>query len=240
MEKMWKELAPYYDLMYSWKSYEKESVRILSLIRRFKKSPGKDLLDVGCGTGAHTKYFRRHFRVTGTDLSRDMLVVARRNFPEIRFIRQDMTALNLRRKFDVIVCLFAAIAYTRTYSRLAKTIARFACHLKPGGVVIIDPFVSPKQFKPGYFDGLYFDRPDFILCRIVKSRLRGNIATLDCHFLLVTKDGVRYSHDPHRVGCFGEQKFLAIMRHAGLKSRYFSHGLMPDRGLYIGVKPNAQ
>jgi hypothetical protein len=75
------------------------------------------------------------------------------------------------------------------------------------------------------------------MCRIVKSKLQRNVATLDCHFLLATKDGVRYSHDPHRIGCFDERKFVNIMRKAGLKSRYFSRGLMPGRGLYIGLKP---
>jgi len=237
MEHMWEELAPYYDLIYSRKSYKKEAKRILNLIRRFKKSPGRELLDVGCGTGGHVRYLRRYFQVTGTDMSNHMLTMARRNSPGIRFIQQDMTELNLDKQFDVIVCLFAAIAYTRTYTRLAKTIGRFARHLRPGGIAIIDPFVGPRQFKRNHFEGLYFDRPGLILCRIVKSKLQGNIATLDCHFLLATKDGVRYSHDPHRIGCFDEQKVVRILREAGLTSRYLSRGLMPGRGLFVGVKP---
>jgi hypothetical protein len=66
--------------------------------------------------------------------------------------------------------------------------------------------------------------------------LRGNLATLDCHFLLATKDGVQYIRDPHRLGCFDEKRFLGLMRQAGLRSRFLNRGLMPDRGLYIGVK----
>jgi ubiquinone/menaquinone biosynthesis C-methylase UbiE len=233
---MWKELAPYYDMMYLWKPYRNESARIVSLIRKYKKSPGRELLDVGCGTGQHIRYLRGHFHITGTDISGDMLALARKQFPGVRFVRQDMVSLDLRKEYDAIVCLFAAIAYTRTYPRLKKAITRFSRHLRPGGVLIIDPFVSPGEFRSGFFDGLYVDRPDVKLCRVIKTSLRGNVATLDCHFLLVTKDGIRYFHDPHKLGCFDEKKVLEIMHQAGLKSHYMRKGLMPGRGLYVGVK----
>lgn len=236
METMWNELAKYYDIMYSWKSYRDEAEKIVSLVREHKKSPGRDLLDVGCGTGEHIKYLQRHFRVVGTDASDCMLDIARRKFPALAFLRQDMVSLQVRRRFDVIVCLFAAIAYTRTYANLKRTMMRFSEHLVEGGVVIIDPFVHPSLFKPQHFDGLYVDRPDVKLCRLVRSSLRGTIATLDCHFLLATKDGIKSYHDIHRVGCFFPERFLAIMKECGLHSQYLINGLMPDRGLYIGVK----
>jgi hypothetical protein len=142
----------------------------------------------------------------------------------------------VKKKFDVIVCLFASIAYTRTYANVWKVITRFSEHLHQGGVVIIDPFVSPRYFRPGYFDGVYVDRPEIKLCRLTKTRLRGNIATLDCHFLLVTKEGIRRFHDIHRIGCFSENRVLQIMRECGLRSRFLKKGLMTGRGLYVGVK----
>jgi len=236
MEKMWNELANYYDLMYSWKSYRDEAEKIVSLVRRRKKSPGRDLLDVGCGTGGHIKYLQRHFRVVGTDASDCMLDIARRKFPALAFHRQDMTALHVRRRFDVIVCLFATIAYTRTYANLKRTMMKFAGHLVEGGVVIVEPFVHPSLFKPGYFDGLYVDRPEVKLCRLIRSSLRNNIATLDCHFLIAAKDGIKSYHDIHRMGCFSPQRVLKIMNDCGLRSQYLTKGLMPDRGLYVGVK----
>jgi len=236
METMWNELAKYYDLMYSWKPYRKETEEIVALVRKYKRSPGNDLLDVGCGTGGHIKSLRRHFRVVGTDASERMLAIAREKFPSLTFLRQDMMSLQLGRRVDVIVCLFAAIAYTRTYANLKRTVARFTEHLTDGGVVIIEPFVDPRLFKSGYFDGLYVDRPEVKLCRLVRSTLRGNIATLDCHFLLATKSGIRTYRDVHRIGCFTPRRVLRIMKECGLRSKYRADGLMPGRGLYIGVK----
>jgi ubiquinone/menaquinone biosynthesis C-methylase UbiE len=236
MEKMWNELARHYDLMYSWKSYRNETDRILSLVRRHKTSRGKDLLDVGCGTGGHLKFLQQYFHVIGTDASESMLNIARKKFPGLTFLRQDMASLNVGRRFDVIVCLFAAIAYTRTYANLKRTLAKFSEHLVEGGVVIIDPFVHPSLFKPRHIEGLYVDRPDMKLCRLIRTSLRGNIATLDCHFLLMTKDGTKSFRDIHRLGCFSPKRVLKIMDDCGLRSRYFTKGLMPDRGLYVGVK----
>jgi len=48
------ELAPYYDYVYSWKDYREEAATVERLIQKHKKSTGKALLDVGCGTGKHT------------------------------------------------------------------------------------------------------------------------------------------------------------------------------------------
>jgi ubiquinone/menaquinone biosynthesis C-methylase UbiE len=236
MEKMWRELAEYYDLMYSWKSYRDETEKIVSLVRRHKKSHGRDLLDVGCGTGEHLKYLRRHFRVIGADASDCMLNIARRKFPALTFLRQDMVSLHVRRRFDVIICLFAAIAYTRTYANLKRTMMRFSEHLLAGGVVIIEPFVHPSLFKPKHFDGLYVDRPEVKLCRLTRSSLRKNIATLDCHFLIAAKDSIKSYHDIHQMGCFSPRQVLKIMNQCGLRSEYLTNGLMPDRGLYVGVK----
>ena len=53
-----KELAKYYDLIYSWKDYKKEVENINKLILKYKQSRGKRLLEVACGTGHHLQYFK--------------------------------------------------------------------------------------------------------------------------------------------------------------------------------------
>jgi predicted TPR repeat methyltransferase len=71
----------------------------LSHLRR-----GARLLDVGCGTGSGAKYFFDHgMHVEGIDLSSNMIEVARRNYPHIRFTRKDMRNSNYRTgHFDAI------------------------------------------------------------------------------------------------------------------------------------------
>lgn len=69
--KMWKELAKHYDLLYSWKDYEKESEVIHKLIGKYKRTEGNKLLDVACGTGNHIQYLKGHYNIRGLDLNKD-------------------------------------------------------------------------------------------------------------------------------------------------------------------------
>jgi ubiquinone/menaquinone biosynthesis C-methylase UbiE len=76
---LYKELAKYYDLIYSFKDYKKEAVRIKALVSKYKKSEGKELLDVACGTGHHLNHLKDEFSCTGVDISREILEIARKN-----------------------------------------------------------------------------------------------------------------------------------------------------------------
>lgn len=235
-EKMWVELAPFYDVIYQWKDYRAESERIHQLIRSHCVSNGNTLLDVACGTGGHTEFLRDRYDITGIDLNREMLKVARRKIPGVTFLSRDMSSFNLNRRFDAVICLFSSIAYVRTYRNLKRTIACFARHLKPGGVLIIEPFFTKETFIAGSIHAATLEAEDAKITRHNVSRRRGNMAVLDFHFLLSTKRGTRYFRDVHEMALFDRERFLEITAHAGLTSRYDENGLMPGRGLYVSVK----
>jgi SAM-dependent methyltransferase len=62
-------------------------------LRHVKK--GSRLLDLGCGTGSGAKYFFEHgMQVEGIDLSRRMIEVATRRYPDIRFRMADIRNLD--------------------------------------------------------------------------------------------------------------------------------------------------
>ena len=67
------ELAKYYDILYAWRDYAKESRVSLRQIERYKRSQGKSLLDVGCGTGKHVEHLKSGFDCVGLDASEAML-----------------------------------------------------------------------------------------------------------------------------------------------------------------------
>ena len=127
---LYRELAKYYDAIYARKNYEDEIAIINKMITKYKKSKGKDLLEVGCGTGHHIQYFRKRFSCTGIDINQGMLTVAKKKFKDITFKEADMINFNLNRKFDIITCLFSSICYVKTYANLHKTINNFAKHMK--------------------------------------------------------------------------------------------------------------
>ena len=233
---MYKQFAKYYDSIYKWKDYKAESERIRALIRQYKTSHGKEMLDVACGTGNHIQYLKKYFNVTGLDLDRDMLAIARKKFPDIKLIRGDMRTFKLNKQFDVIVCLFSAIGHLKSYSNLEKTIRTFSSHLKPGCVMIIEPFVSEEQFLDGLLHADYVKEPDLKITRMCVSKRKGSIGVFDFHFLVGEKEKIKYFVDRQYLGMFDKKKVLSMMKNTGLNAEFLKDGLMKNRGLYIGVK----
>lgn len=233
---MYNQLAKYYDKVYHGKNYETESEKIHSLIKKFKKSKATDMLDVACGTGNHIRYLKKYYTITGIDLNKKMLNIARQKFPDIKFYQKDMRTFNLKKKFDVIVCLFAAIAHLTTKAQLKKAISNFSQHLKIDGLLIIEAFVTPESFKPNLVHAVYVNEPELKIYRVNVTRRKKNIALVDFHVLVADKKGVKYIKENHKLAMYEHKTFLDTMKAGGLKSEFLKEGLMLSRGLYIGVK----
>ena len=113
-------LAKIYDALYSFKNYEAEAKRLHEIISEKKTSPGNALLDVACGTGTHLSFLKKYYAVEGTDLTPEMLEVARARNPEITFHQGEMRSFDLGRRFDVVTCLFSSIGYMKIAARSAR------------------------------------------------------------------------------------------------------------------------
>jgi ubiquinone/menaquinone biosynthesis C-methylase UbiE len=234
---LYRELAKYYDLLYSFKDYKKEAVRIKALVSKYKKSEGKDLLDVACGTGHHLEYLKDEFSCMGVDISNQILEVARKNVKGVVFKQADMTKLNLGKRFDVITCLFSSIGYVKTYTNLKKAIQSFARHLKKGGVVLIEPWFTKSTFIEGSLHMHTYDGRDIKIARLCVSKIKGNFSVQDMHYLVAERGrDVTHVVDRHELGLFEIDKTLAIMKKAGFQTKFLKKGLMKDRGLFVGVK----
>ena len=105
---MYREYAKVYDLIYSGKDYKKEAKEIKDLIKKNKKSKGKNLLEVACGTGKHLEYLKKDFNCTGLDLNEGMVKIARKRLPKsVKLSKGNMINFNLNKEFDIVICLFS-------------------------------------------------------------------------------------------------------------------------------------
>lgn len=234
---LYRELGKYYDLIYSSKDYKKEANEIIKLISRYKKSKGIEILDVGCGTGHHLKYLKNKFSCTGIDINEDILNVARKNVKGVVFKKANMINFHFNKKFDIITCLFSSIGYAKNYTNLRRTIINFSNHLKTGGVLIIEPWLTKSAYKDGSLHMTTYDGKDVKISRISVSKLKGNISILNMHYLIAEKNkDVKYSSDKHELGLFERGKILKIMKESGFKTEFFKKGLMEGRGIYLGIK----
>ena len=234
---MYKELAKYYDLIYHWKDYETEANTIKELFKKYKNSDGNKLLDVGCGTGTHLKYFRNDFSCTGIDINNEMVEVAKSKIPDVIFVQGDMVDFNLKTNFDVILCLFSSIGYVKTYSNLEKTLKNFANHLKNGGLLIVEPWFTKSAFWVGVPGMTTYDGEDVKIARLNTTRVEGDLSIMEMHYLIAERNGdIKHFVDIHELGLFETDKTLEFMQKANFKSEFLKDGLMKDRGLFIGVK----
>lgn len=234
---IYKDLAKYYDLIYSSKEYKNEAKKIKSLIRKYKKSKGNDLLEVACGTGKHIQHLKDSFSILATDTNKDMLTVAQKNVPDVAFKQADMVHLNLGKTFDVIICLFSSIGYVKNYINLTKTIKNFAQHLKKGGVVIIEPWFTESSYIVGLLNMATYDGDDVKIARLCVAKKRGIVSVLDMHYLIAERDKkTKHFVEHHELAMFEIDRVLDIMNKHGLRAHFLKNGLRKDRGLYIGIK----
>ena len=238
-EALYKTIAKFYDLIYTFKYYNKEAEEIKKLINKNKLSAGNQLLDVACGTGSHIKYFVDDIDCVGVDLNSEMLEFAKEKAPKAKFIEADMINLELEQEFDVIVCLFSSIGYVKTEENLRKTIAGFTQHLKKGGIVIIEPWLTKEIYRTGSPHMNTYDGENTKIARVNVSELKDeNISYFEMHYLIAeTNKPVIHFVDKHELAMFPIDLILSIMKENGLQVNYHKKGLFDNRGLLIGQKP---
>jgi len=238
--KMYRELAKYYDLLYSRKDYKKEVKTLKKLIKKYRRSSGNELLDLATGTGNHIVYLCKDFNCTGLDLNDEILAIARAKGLPATFIQGDMRHFSLGKEFDVITCLFSSIGYLLTEENLQQTFDCITHHLKPGGLVIIEPWVEKEAYREGSLNLLVYESPELKVVRAsVSEKNSKNHSKLKFHFLILEKNKpIRHYVEEHELAMFSHKLILKKMAQAGLETTVYKKGLSKNhRGLLIGIKP---
>jgi SAM-dependent methyltransferase len=212
----YRESAVVYDALFRKKDYRRASRTLVRVVRRVMPH-ARTLLDVGCGTGRHLEHLRGEFHVEGLDQSRQMLTVARERCSDIRFHHGTLVDFNLDRQFDAVTCLFGAIAYAKTFINLRKAIRCLARHLRPAGVLVLEPWISPERYVTGR---LVFDRVDdanLKVARMYITKRRGAVSVFDSQYIMATASGVVHFTERQELGLFTDEQYREAFHKAGLK-----------------------
>lgn len=234
--------ADVYDALYAKKNYEAEAAKLKGFINQFKQSPGNDLLDVACGTGLHLPYLTDDFTITGVDLSPQQLLKARERLPELDFEQGDMRDFNLGKKFDIVTCLFSSIGYVHPYPELEKAVKNMAGHLKPGGVLIVEPWLQPHVFdpnRPPHSETGELPEKGIKVTRTAHNGIDGNISVMNMHHVVETPTGKQEFTEEHRLALYTTEEYHQAFHEAGISFHQDDQGLS-GRSLYIGVMPSEQ
>ena len=196
---MFDRIASFYDVM--------NSVMTAGLHHRWRRraadlaaiGPGGRALDVATGTGDLAVELGRRVgpegEVVGSDFSEEMLTLARRKAPGLRF--EWGNALDLPYedgRFDAATVGFGA----RNFSDLDRGLAEMARVVRPGGRVVVLEITTPQRPPLSTFFQVWFDRIVPLMGRL-------------------TGESVAYSYLPSSVRRFPAPEGLAAaMARAGL------------------------
>jgi SAM-dependent methyltransferase len=229
---MFVESAELYDAIYHFKNYAREC-EILRAVIAVSAPGARTVLDVACGTGQHDKFLKEHYAVDGIDLNENYLHAARAKNPAGRYTRADMTDFDLATTYDAVTCLFSAIGYVKTVERLNRAVACMARHVKPGGALIVEPWLTAGDWKPGTSNLHAGEIGADKVCRMTVSSQEGNVSVMQMHYLRSTAGSIEHYIERLELGLFTREEMASAFEAANMDVRHDSEGLM-GRGLYIG------
>lgn len=232
---MFNESADLYDKIYSWKNYKQEAEEITAAI--LARMPGcRTILDVACGTGEHHVYLKEKFEIDGTDILGEFIEIAKPKNPAGNYFQADMRNFDLERKYDAVICLFSSIGYLKNTSEIKSAFLSFAKHLKPGGIVMVEPWFTKESWTSGKVHMIANDHPDFKICRMNMSMTEGDYSIVDFQYLIGEENkGIKHFTERHELRLSSVDEMLSAFKEAGLKAELDPKGLT-GRGMYY-AKP---
>jgi ubiquinone/menaquinone biosynthesis C-methylase UbiE len=223
--------AELYDAIYSFKDYATEAAKIRQVIAH--ERPGvKSILDVACGTAEHAKHLAADFQIDGIDLESKFIETARKKIPAGNFSVADMRSFQLGKRYDVVQCLFSSIGYLLTPEDTIAALKCFRAHLAPGGIILVEPWLTPSAYKLGQPHMITVNQPDLKVCRMNVSAREGDVSVIHFHYLIGTPEGIRHEEEIHRLALIPAETMASYFHAAGLRCEFDSVGLF-DRGLFI-------
>lgn len=139
---MYQDFAYLYDEFMKNVDYQDWTNKVEDIFRKYDKQP-KTIVDLACGTGGVTNLLAtRGYKVTGVDISEDMLYLARekarRSGLQVPYICQDISELSLHNPVDAILCMCDGFNYILEKRKLKQSLEKIHKYLNPGGILIFD------------------------------------------------------------------------------------------------------
>ncbi|MGB9456535.1 MAG: class I SAM-dependent methyltransferase [Bryobacteraceae bacterium] len=161
-------MACYDDFAWFYNRYWSEEFHsvafpILERIWLHRLPPAAHILDVCCGTGSlAAQLTARGHRVTGLDISREMLAYARADAPAAEFFVADAASFHLPGVCDAAVSTFDSLNHLLEPAALEAAFRNIAAALRPGGLLAFDMLLE-EAYSTRWGESFALVRADHLL-----------------------------------------------------------------------------
>jgi len=209
--------------------FEKEATTYVNLIKPHLSASSPTMLHLGCGAGGHDYHFKRHFSVTGVDLSGGMLEIARKRNPEIQYLQGDMRTISLGRKFDV-VAIPDSIMYMTTLEDLSAALSSAAAHLNRNGVLLVVAHTK-EEFRNNNF--AYTGEADNTHITVLENNHIVSDSAYEATIVYLIRQGSRLEiqHEVHTLGLFSYDEWMRTFDRLHLKVEQMNLDYLYDKYL---------
>ena len=217
--RLYTDLAEWFHLLTAPHEYLEEAEYSVTCILEAASGPVRTVLELGSGGGNNALHMKRHFTMTLTDLSTEMLVVSRGINPDIEHFEGDMRTLRLDGpKFDAVF-VHDAVSYLTSEADIRSMAATAAFHCRPGGAIAVMPDHVIELFTPPYTEHGGHDGADGRGMRYLMWSTdpdpSDSTYLADFAYLLRHPDGsVSVEHDRHVLGIFPESVWVGALQEA--------------------------
>ena len=217
---LYAELATWWPLLSAPEEYAEEARVYRELLVAASDREVRSVLELGSGGGSNASHMKRHFELTLTDISNEMLAVSSALNPECEHIQGDMRTLRLGRRFDAVF-VHDAIDYMTTESDLAAALRTVVAHCEPGAGIVLAPDHVAETFETSTSHGGH-DAEGRAL-RYLEWTYDPDPSDTTCiaeYVYVLRENGVtRVEHDRHVNGLFPRATWLRLLSEVGLAAR---------------------
>jgi len=187
--KVYKNFSKVYDIMMVYADYDGWKDIIEEKIERYGED-SKFILDLGCGTGEVLIRLSPKYSMTGVDLSKEMVDIAKTKIDTASFYVQDMRELKLEKTHDVVISLFDTVNHLISLEGLEKTFKSVYENLNDQGIYIFD--VVTRELMDNMFPGGNFidDRGEMMIIWEHEYDDEEDIDYIDTTFFVKQKNGM--------------------------------------------------
>ena len=214
----YKNLAASYDRLTNDVDYEATVGFYMEILRREGITP-RTVVDLACGTGSVTEILaRKGYRVTGVDMSEEMLTEAAMKTMDMEqppvYSCQLLQNLRLPRGVDMAVCALDSLDYILDPEDCKEAIRRAYKALNPGGIFIFD--VNTPEKLRAMDDQVFLDEDDDVYC-VWRGEFDEETNICSYGMDLFQREGNKWhrSFEEHREYAYSQEQLTGFLKDAG-------------------------